>query len=224
MSRKQRFGIQFVALLIAGLIIFLLTKIPIAGAILPGVRAGWNSLSTGIWILRTDERRGRGRICAAFCLAVAFWKAAAVAFISVLAFIAMLYVFGDDPDMDRFAATMLMLAGGVTVTAVIGLAASVAAATIHIRVWIHPRLREMTDDKLRALEELPLRPGFNHAVFVLATSLAVPPLAICAFCLIEFVSMQFTLAILFFGPFLAVTGYMWLSSRILATHPAECWT
>jgi hypothetical protein len=214
---------EFVLLLAVGIVVFLVSNNLFVGAVLPSIRAGWRSFRTGLWILQSDHRRSRARICFAFCIATAFWQAAAAALGSVIVFVIVAHFTGNAPNMNRFAATMLQLSSGVALTTVVGLAASIAAATANIRVWVHPMLREIAHDDLTTIVDLPAHRYFNHAVFVLATSLACPVVASCGFLLIDFKSGLFTSVVLTVGPFLACVGYVWLASRIIATHPAECW-
>ena len=79
------------------------------------------------------------------------------------------------------------------------------------------------DDDLRAIESLPVRPFFNHAVFVLATSLAFPVLVLNCLMLVDFKSGLFTLAVLTTGPLLVFAAYVWTATRIIANNPGECW-
>ena len=78
----------------------------------------------------------------------------------------------------REFAWLLAIGIGVALTSLVGRTASIVALTRGLRVWVNPKLRDLVDDDLRAIESLPVRPFFNHAVFVLATSLAFPVLVL----------------------------------------------
>ena len=215
--------IEFLLILAIGIVIFLATKKPIAGAVLPSIYAGSRSFRTAFWILSSDQSLSRARICCAFCMATAFWQAAVSALVSVIVFVIVANLTGNAPNMQRFAVTMIMLAGGVAFTTIVGLTAAIAALMAGIRVWVHPRLREMVNGDLEAVVDLAPHRYFNHAVFVIATSLAFPVLPLCYVLLIDFRSGLFTAVVLIAGPILAIVSYNWLASRIVATHPAECW-
>jgi len=221
-EQRQKLLVRFL-LLAVGVIIFLVTNEPMAGAVLPSMNAGWRSVRTALWILRSDQRRGRARVCAAFCLATAFWQAAASALVSVILFGIVYHATGREPNLQRFAATMWMLAGGVVLTSIVGLAAGISAWILAIRVWVHPRLRELTNGDLEAAVDLSPQRCFNHAVFVIGTSLACPITCTFAFLLIEFRSGLFTGSMMIATYVLGVVSYWWLASRTVATHPAECW-
>ncbi|MBN2022341.1 MAG: hypothetical protein JW809_06060 [Pirellulales bacterium] len=169
-------------------------------------------------------------------MAAAFWKAAAAALttVAVLAILAM--TLGFQPNMDDFAATMLTLLGGVVVNTLLGLGAMVAALAFRLRVWVHPRLLAMTHGSLSAIAVLtPRQSGFNHAVFVVATALVFPVLVMGAVVYgaltvgkdpdkINSVPILITgLGMLVVGPIAMIPCYAWVSSRIIARAPQDCW-
>ena len=82
----------------------------------------------------------------------------------------------------------------------------------------------MTGGNLSAIKQLPLGIGFNHAIFVVATSWAFPILVFCCFLLVDFRSNAFTSAVILTGTLLGILGYMFLSSRMIAAEAASCWT
>lgn len=161
-------------------------------------------------------------ICFAFYVATAFWHAAAAAFGSVLLFVAVAVFMNEDPTMEIFAVTMLTLICGLATATAIGLLASLAAALTGIRVWVSQKLRDLVESDLAGVIELPAYPGFNHAIFVLATSLALPVLAAGCYLLAVVVAGPLTLAVLTIGPLLAFVSYHYLASRIIAAQPSQC--
>jgi|GEM_PF-1431944 len=206
-----------------GYLVFVVTNNPIAGAGLPAIRAGWESVRTGWWILRTDRDIARGRICFAFCIATAFWQGATAAFVSVVMFIAIEKIGGGPPGIPQFAATMITLACGVGVTALTGLVATLAAAIAGVRVWVNPGMRKLAKGDLNQVSAIPSHQYFNFAIFVLATSLALPVVLLCMVLLIAPPSPWSSLAVLILGPILVIAGYLWFSGRIIAEHPGACW-
>jgi hypothetical protein len=222
-SKKRRPLVRFVTILIGGAAVYLATNSAVAGAVLPSAYGGWRSVTTGLWIYKTDPHRSRAKICSAFFLATALWQAAAAACGSVVVFIVLASLTGKNPDMDSFAATMVTLTTGVVLSTLVGLLASVAASVQGIRVWIHPMLRQIVRDDLQGVTEWPPQARFNYAIFVLATSVAFPVLAVCCLMLVDPVSEALALVLFLGGVCLAVVAYIRLSSRIIATHPIECW-
>ena len=221
--QRRKLIVDFLLLVSVGTVIFLMTNGSIWGAVLPSIRAGWGSFRTGIWVLHSDQNVSRARICSAFCIATAFWQAAAAAFVAVIVFVIVVRLSGKAPDLQQFGATMISLTCGVALTTIVGLMAAIAAAVAGIRVWVHPRLREMVHDALEKATDLRPHLYFNHAIFVLATSIASPVVLLCGLMILDFRSGLFTAVVLTAGPLLAIAIYSWLSLRIIATHPAECW-
>jgi hypothetical protein len=233
----------FVATLIVATLLYLVTKRPALAVILPCLHGGWETFRTGLWVLQSDPCRPRARTCFAFYLAAACWKSAASAFLAVVIFIVAAMITGFQPNINEFAATMFVLAGGVVLNMFLGLGAICAALRQKIRVWVHPRLRAMTDGDLRRVAELgPVRRGanhaifgLNHAIFVVATALAFPvagagALAVAILTVgknrnqLETVPATIFLCLTLFGaPLATIPGYVWLSLRIVARSPQECW-
>lgn len=220
----------FFVFLALGTAVFLATNLPIAGAVLPAMYGCWRSLGTALWIVQSDPYVGRARICAVFCIAVGFWYAAMAAFGSVILFSVLEDLFGRQPNDDEIWATAFVILGGFAFTTLVGLTVSVVAAFMRLRVWVHPRLRELTHGELGRAGELPAKRYLNYAFPVVFTSLTIPLLCI------SFVFLFFTawdpnnphanvagLLFVFAGLWLALLCYEWFSKRMIATHPAECW-
>ena len=138
--------------------------------------------------------------------------------------------------MDEFGAIMLVLAGGITVNTLIGLGAIYAALAYKVRVWVHPHLRGAVCGDLRlAARLISYRTGFNRAIFVVATALLFPLEGMGAVLLAVTTvgenpadratasAVFVVLAAMLVGPMVAIPCYAWLSSRIIARSPQECW-
>jgi hypothetical protein len=222
-------------LVIAGVLYFLTNELVVA-VVLPCLHGGWHTMETGIWLLASDPYRCRARVCFAFYFATACWKAAAVALFTVLLFGLAEAMTGVKQNIDEFAATMLVVAGGVVFNTFVGIGATTTALFHKIPVWVHPHLRSMVHNELSMVTNLhPARCGFNHAIFVVATTLVFPLLCIGTACLlvatvgkgrndVESVpAILFTLVTTFGGPIAMIPCYAWLSSRIIARTPQQCW-
>lgn len=118
---NKRSDYLFVVTLSVAVLLYLLTDSTLAAVVLPCMHGGWNTLHTGIWLLRSDPHRRRGRVCFAFYVAAACWKAAAAAFVSIIVFRIVEDRLGAKPNMAEFETTMFVLAGGVVFTTLIGL-------------------------------------------------------------------------------------------------------
>lgn len=234
-SRMARVAYFIVTLLIAT-VIYLLSGAMIVSTVLPCIHAGWSTLSSGLWILQVDPVRARARVCFTFYLAAACWKAACAALITVVTFAVVANKTGIEPSLDKFVATMWVLIAGVVLNMVLGLAATVAAISRRVRVWVQPQLQSRYLGDLRwAARQSRIYPGFNHAIFVVGTALIFPTAALG--CLLLAVlpiaveredtvstSTMILIFMLVFGfPLAAIPCYAWISSRIIARHPVECW-
>ncbi len=220
----------------AATLLYLATKEPILAAILPCLHGGWKTFRTGLWLLRSDPCRSRARTCFAFYTAAACWKAAAAALASVGLSVFVAIRFGVQPNISEFAALMLVLTGGVVLNTLLGLGSIYAALRCKIRVWVHPRLRTAVHGDLRLVAQIgPFRRDFNHAIFVVATALVFPLVGAGALGLAALTvgknpgevgtvgAAIVALVLLFGGPLAMIPCYAWLSSRIIARSPQECW-
>lgn len=233
---KPKLSFAFLGTLAIAAVVYLLTHELAVAVILPCLHGGWHTVETGIWLLKSDPDRCRARVCFAFYFATACWKAAAAALFTVFLFGVAEAMTGVQPNMDEFAATMLVVLGGVVFNTLVGIGATIAAVSYKVRVWVHPRLRSMVQDDLNMVTSLPpARCGFNHAIFVVATALVFPVLCIGTACLliatvgkgrneVESVSaILLVFATMFGGPIAMIPCYAWLSSRIIARTPQQCW-
>ncbi len=235
-SRRGWRAVLLALLLSAAVALYLATGRLALAVFFPCLHAFWHTFQTGWWILHVDPVRRRARVCFAFYLAAACWKAAATALLSIGFFLWMAIKFNRQPNMEEAAANMMVLAIGVGLNTILGMGAIWAAIRYKIRVWVHPRLRRLVQDDLRQAYQLPpLRSGWNLAIFVVATALLFPAVSLgAAFCAwlsfgMDVAQVQaawvgiLTCLAVFGVPIPAVVGYAWLSSRIIARSPGECW-
>jgi hypothetical protein len=95
-TRGGRAAIFLVTLAVATLF-YLASGNVIASAVLPCWHAGWRTFRTGVWILQSDPHRFRARVCFAYYVAAACWKAALAALLSVGIFILVAQRTGVEP-------------------------------------------------------------------------------------------------------------------------------
>ena len=214
---------QLAVLLAVGVILAMATGHPWLAVVLPSLRAGWRSIATSVWIFGVDSVRRRAMICGLFGVAMGCWQVAATAVVSVAAMVVASQLLGRAPNMERFAAVMTTLLGGVSLTALLGLVASMAALVTRVRVWVHPTLPEILDGTLKWKLQSPARMGWNHAVFVLATSLTVPAVGACGYVLIQPGSIARALSVFALTWLTVIVSYGRLAGRIIADHPSQCW-
>jgi hypothetical protein len=220
---RFRISLQFLVLLVVGIILYLLTGHVWLGVVLPSLQAGWRSGQTAVWVLRTDVVRRRAVIGGLFCVAMACWKSAVSAFVSLLAIVGTVLILGQKPKTGHFAAVMTVLAGGVVLTSLIGLAGSVGALTKGVRLWVHPDLPAILEASRRGEVSPVMSRKQNHAIYVLATSLSVPLLFVGAWVLIEPGSVVRALVVMGTSVAAVAIGFVWLAPRIIAEDVATGW-
>jgi len=109
------------------LVIYWLTSSVVVATLIPSVITALPALRTGWWIRGYELRLGcrtRANTLWCFYLADALWLSAASAFTTVLILIIINAKIGIQPNMTKFATAMLIIAGGVVLTTLIGLYAS----------------------------------------------------------------------------------------------------
>jgi len=207
-----------------GIAVFLVTDNLALGALLASVYAGWRSFCTAIWIFHSDRQRSRGWICAAFLLATAFWQGAAAAVVALLTLVLVANVNGQVPPMDTGMWILIRLLIGLTGSALIGVGASLAAVFCSLRVWVHPRLTSLLNPKMEIIDTSWGASYFNHAVFVLATSLGtllmIPLFYLLTRNVLDVLFVAVMFPCLIFG---AVAVYAWISRMVVASLAVECW-
>jgi hypothetical protein len=137
--------------------------------------------------------------------------------------------------MDEFARTMMVLLAGLGVATLLGIVGVAGALARGVRVFVIPPLHRLAGGDFSAIGEVAAaRPRFNHAIFILASSLFVPILA-CGGILAAWgatgananapktLSAAIGLGVVMLGPLAAIPVYLVLSQRIVAATPSECW-
>ncbi len=171
-------------------------------------------------------------ICFIYYLAAACWNAAAAA----VAFIFLAIITRIEPNMKDVEANLYVLVWGILFNTILGLVAISTALRYKIRVWVHPRLRSQVQGDLRLAANLkPLRCGFNYAIFVTATALVFLAVIVgVIFFAVQTIDQKvnapvttfhllYMFSVLFGCPLAMIPCYAWLSSRIIARSPRECW-
>ena len=240
-SEESATGIWLWSLLFPiSLAIYWLTSSVVLAALIPSIRMAVPTLQTGWWIRwyeRSCARRTRGTVLWLFHVAAALWLASAASFVTVM-FLGIIEArFGKQPDMNRFVTGMLMIVFGIGLSTLIGLYASFLALRYSVRVWVHPKTLIWCVGNCELLTHLTFQPPkFNHAVFVLGTSLVTPGLVLGTLILIACtgnggqldnatLGLSIVIMISFFivQPIVMIAAYCRISDRIIAKNPKQCW-
>lgn len=232
----SRNSLAFTSTLGIATLVYLVTSDPLVAVILPCLHGGWHTLRTGCWLLGADPCRRRARTCFVFYVAAAFWKAAAAALLTIVLFAVVETLTGLLPNANEIQAIACVLLLGFLLNTLTGFVAVCTALFCGVRVWVHPDLHTMLHADLGLVSGLnPRWSGVNHAIFVVATAMAFPLLVfgfilLCILPLdkdhvaIESLSViPLSSAFLLGGAIAMVACYVWLSSRIIARTPQDCW-
>ncbi len=218
--------------------LFIVTGNPLIASAIPYIMGGARGILTAFWLRSVDPIVSRGKTYFWFYIAAAGWEAATTAFLHLLLFVAIEECTGvmvAVANFGLFAQTMLVLTGGVAVSTVIGMVAIVSALRHRMQVFVVLDLHKLCGGDFETIGAVMAgRRRFNHAIFVLISTLFVPPLVISSAALIYSVTGDRTtnpntaaviaeLIGFFAAAFLPIFAYIWCSNRIIAPSPAVCW-
>ena len=156
----------------------------------------------------------------------------------------------DRMEREVISASLIVPTGACLCT-LIGMVSIVVALRGKVRVWAHPSLRQRCHgdfnrlrDYARPRRSSPNRPindvaalralgPFNHVIFVVAISLLLVPACLGTGYMMWYgynhpkdaqnMPLAIGFSLVFGGPLAMIPVYAFLSSRIIARVPAECW-
>jgi hypothetical protein len=223
------------SLLFAGGLCLLLRN-PLAAAFFPVIAAAEPSFRTAAWIRRLDPETARARACSRFLYATGCWRALVSGIVAFIVLIVICVSAGQAPSEAEGLSSLAVIAVAAVATSLTGLWSLWTAWFSRVRVWVHPKLMNLAGLEFANLSALHAPPGMsNHAVYVSAVSLAVPPLIAGTGWMIftamtnppdRDVTFSFAggMGVLLGGPLISVFVLMSLSRRLFASSPADCWS
>ena len=226
-----------VATVAAAGLVYCLTGHPLLAALLPWLHGGWNTFHTGFWILRKDPLRSRARICFVFYLAAACWKAAAAALAMVLIFAFADGMFGVKLNQKEIVATVMAFLAGLVLNSLIGVIAVTAAIIYGVRAWVQSNLRTVVRGDLSRASQIGPSPRqtLNFGVVVVITAMLLPVIVALTVAMsmatmdkkanphVDDSQVMLWLFVLFAGPLIVYVFCKWLTARVIAKSPQECW-
>ncbi|HEY4311455.1 MAG TPA: hypothetical protein VGN12_18550 [Pirellulales bacterium] len=144
-------------------------------------------------------------------------------------------IFAVGPGIETIGQTMITLLIGLGASTILGIVGISCAVHRHVRVFVLPAIcKESGSEFSRIAEAVAGYGGFNHAIFVLASSLFVPILVLGGALSIAGINVEnprqtdaplamVGLGIIALGPVAAIPALIWLSHRSVARTPADCW-
>lgn len=227
-------SIWMFSLLAAGGLCLLLRN-PLAAAFFPVVATAEPSFRTAAWIRRNDPATRRARACSWFLYATGCWRALVSGIVAFIALMVICISAGEAPSEAEGLSSLAVIAAAAVATSLTGLWSLWTAWVGRVRVWVHPKLMALANYEFANLSSQAAPPGSsNHAVYVSAVSLAVPPMVAgtgwmiitamnAARALENSVPFIVGLGLMLGGPLLSVLVLMIFSRRLFARGPADCW-
>ena len=225
----------WLVVLSAAVVIDQLTGNALLAAAIPCAHAAWKSLRCGFWLLSADPVASRGRVCFCFYFATACWKASACALATMAMLVLIDGLLGRVPPLEEVVVELAVLFGGLCLSTVIGIVSVVLAMRSRMRVWVHPNVRERCRGDFSTIRQYGRSyPGLNQAMFVVSTSLVLPAVVLgMVFLACTTVGAQpndpltawgvLVILLVFVCPAAMIPLYAFVSSRVIARTPADCW-
>lgn len=222
------------AVFIAALIMFFVTRSALATALVPYVVAAWPPVRSGIWLTRVDPNRQRRCACCGFYFAYAAWRAASAGFLTFFAVLVLASLALGPPANSVMAAGIALFAGGA-LASILGLVSAIAAWAWGVRVFVIPEIDQRCGGDFVAVLEVSItHRGTNHALYVLALSFFLPILVVLTSLAAAYTIGQpanhalspmhaVLLAAMFIVPLGSIPLFAIWSHRVLARTPADCW-
>ena len=169
-----------------------------------------------------------------FYLGVAGWKAAVSAVATILVLLLAESLAGAVPREAELVLIFSVLFGGLLLATLMGLVGAWAARTQGVRVFVYAKLFDLCDGDFTLIgERLSGRRSLNPAMFVLMLSIFTPIMLLGAMiCILDTIAARgnvqnqgilYGLGIMAFGPIGGLVVYGFLSRRVLAGTPSDCW-
>ena len=215
--------------------VFLLTNSPLLAAIYPYLRAGWPSFSTGCWLRRVDPWPARGRAAFYFYFAASGFLAAAAGVATLVMMVFIEQWLQRPPDVSQIILTMSVITGGLATSTFFGWLGIISALRHRFRVIIAPHLRDYCHGDFAQLTTIPGMSVLNLASFVMLIAIVVPMLAVWFIAMLAITVPQpgrpepapWLVSVLGLSllaiPVACVLILAYVSARIIARSPLECW-
>ena len=216
--------------------VFLLTNSPLLAAIYPYLRAGWPPFSTGCWLRRVDPWAARGKAAFHFHLAMSGFRAASAGLLSVFLIAILEQCLQRPADISAIILALFAILGGVAISFLFGWLGIITAVRNRVRVFIVSHLRDRCHGDFTQIATMPWREtGLNPVTVVAAIAIVVPMLAVWFIAMLAITVPQpgrpnpepWLLSIVVLSmlviPILCVLVLAYVSARIIARSPLECW-
>ena len=217
------------------IVLFVLTLNPLLAGAFPYVRAGWPAVRTAFWLKFADPWSARGSVGLLFHLCMASFRAGVTGLACVVGSVVAAEMFKQDPNFIQFAVAMIVIVIGCFISFLLGWIGVVIALRHGVRIFVISNLYKICHGNFSNAEHVQTGPTrTNPAHFIVAIAIAVPSLTLWFAAILMTMPLNMNdgdditvpIVILSLLPVLAIACLImliYLSKRIMARSPAECW-
>ena len=218
--------------------VFVLTFSPLSAMALPYLRAGWPAFQTGCWLRKADPWPARGRVGFYFHLAMAGFRAAVAGVFALVLMAVIEQNLQRQADLNQVMVALGVILAGVGLSFSFGGWGTVIALKNRVRIFVISDLKHLCHGDYFQIVRLPMhRYLVNPANYVMTVAIAAPSLALWFVVMLlampkpgepDLRGLQMSRAMLLLAllPVLAIlilALLIFLSRRMIARTPLECW-
>ena len=218
--------------------VFALTFSPLFAMTLPYLRAGWPAFQTGCWLRKADPWPARGRVGFWFHLAMAGLRAAVVGVVTLVLMAVIAQQLQRDPDFTQGMFALCVILAGTGLSFSFGWWGTAIALRNRVRVFVISDLKHFCHGDFFQNVRLPMHKYLaNPANYVMAVAIAAPSLALWFVAMLlampkpgepdlrwlQMSRAMLLLALLSVLGILILSLLIFLSRRMIAQSPLECW-
>lgn len=228
---------QWPTVILISLVILIGTTNPILTSLLPYLKAAWPAMRTAFWLRSADPWRARGTVGFLFHLCTGLFRAAAVAVLFIVSTMLFAVLLPRQPNVSPSLVAPMIAMGAILlscfVSTICGWSGIVIAIRHQLRIYVVSDLiRRCRGDFNQARQIEPVHNRVNPAKFIICLAIATPALFLWFMAMLianpsgtdENVGV---LSALLLGlPVLCLAclaSIVWISGRVAADSPAQCW-
>lgn len=217
------------------IVLLFLTFNPLLSGLLPYLRAGWPAVQTGFWLKMADPWKARGTVGFLFHLCMAGFRAGACGVVCLIVTVIAAEYFNRRPvDMIPMIIALVAILFGCFLSFVLGWLGVAIALRYGVRVFVISNLYERCQGDFDVAKTLlPPPHRTNPANFIVAMSAGVTLLAIWFISMLAILPADWNkeegilpgilLGLLPVILIACIAVVIFLSKRIIAQSPADCW-
>jgi hypothetical protein len=214
-------------------LIFLLTSNTLLAIAMPFLHAGWPAARTAFWLLRSDPWRARAWAMFFFELGMAGLLASCCGFVMMTTGLMLESLFQQAPNIDEMIPAMLAMLIGLLVSFAMGWIGTFIAWWYGVKVFVSFDLHRRCNGDFSRITELTPQSfgGMNSGNFILAIAIGLPSIIVWCALLVWAIPAIVPAGFEKVAPFIFVSvvvgsivaKVIYLSNKVIARSPYECW-